>query len=224
MEVGNLPFLSIRASPSNSRGTKLAGFLSVLLLPIGYWLSLMSLIDFTVLLLGNNRRSLSADSETQHGSGSYLESYLCNCKGWIFFFSSFKLKARFCRSWWFWEPHPSPVSLGNDSTYHWWVGEWVSWGLTEAVFSASREGRSYNVMRVFWGSLGWMLSRQPSFCLVWYWLAPAAALLHPWGWCSLPRLLSSDPCCEVLSVEIKSPDSKPWLKGSVCVCKDSPFT
>lgn len=217
MEVGNLPFLSIRASPSNSRGTKLAGFLSVLLLPIGYWLSLMSLIDFTVLLLGNNRRSLSADSETQHGSGSYLESYLCNHKGLDIFFSSFKLKARFCRSWWFWEPHPSPVSLGNHSTYRWWVGEWVSWGLTEAVFSASREGRSYKVMRGFWGSLGWMLSRQPSFCLVWYWLAPAAALLHPWGWCSLPRLLSSDPCCEVLSVEIKSPDSKPWLKGSVCV-------
>lgn len=83
-QVGNLPFLSIRASPSNSRRTKLAGFLSVLLLPIGYWLSLMSLIDFTVRLLGNNRRSLSADSETQHGSGSYLESYLCNHKGWIF--------------------------------------------------------------------------------------------------------------------------------------------
>lgn len=45
----------------------------------------MSLIDFTVRLLGNNRRSLSADSETQHGSGSYLESYLCRHKGWIFF-------------------------------------------------------------------------------------------------------------------------------------------
>lgn len=83
-QVGNLSFLSVRASPSNSRRTKLAGFLSVLLLPIGYWLSLMSPIDFTVRLLGNNRRSLSAASETQHGGGSYLESYLCSHKGWLF--------------------------------------------------------------------------------------------------------------------------------------------
>lgn len=167
-QVGNLPLLSIRASPSNSRRTKLAGFLSVLLLPIGYWLSLMSLIDFTVQLLGNNRRSLSADPETQHGSGSYLESYLCSHKGWILFLLLllvfFKLKARFCSSRWFQEPHPSPVSSGNHSTYHWWVGEWVSQALTEAVFSASRGGRSCNATRVSQGSLGLMLSRQPGFC------------------------------------------------------------
>lgn len=123
-------------------------------------------------------------------------------------FVLFKLKARFCRSWWFREPHPSPVSSGNHSTYHWWVGEWVSQALTEAVFSASREGRSCNVTRVSRGSLTLMLSRQPGFCLFWYWLALAAALLHPRGQCSLPCLLSSDPCCKVwkLNLQIQSPN------------------
>lgn len=45
-------------------------------------------------------------------------------------------------------------------------------------------------------SLGLMRLRQPGLCLFWYWLALPAALLHPWGRCSLP-CLSCHPCCKV---------------------------
>lgn len=43
---GKSAFLVNQSFPRNSRKTKLAAFLAVLLLPMGYWLSLMSLIDF----------------------------------------------------------------------------------------------------------------------------------------------------------------------------------